>query len=824
VSDDSARVGDLSRRGLFAALAAAGPVGIAVSGLDSRLDQAAPLSGQLWEDVGTVPSTVEGEYGPATVTYDEAHVPHVEADDEAAAYFAVGYAQAADRLAQMDLLRRRAGGTLAALVGEPGVENDRFKTKVDFRGGAEASRAAIADTETEPLLDAYVAGINAYIDAGPAGVEYGLLDAEPEPWSAVDTFLVGMELGWLLNGGFAGLRAAVKRQRLDPDTRKLLYPDQLGHGTPIVREETTATSTADRQSPARTTARDQRDSSAVDPALVDWLSQFEGPRNVGSNAWTVAGEHTASGDPILCNDPHLPLTVPPIWYQQAVTAGDVSVRGVAIPGIPFVMLGRTDHCVWGATNVGSTSVDWYDYETEGSRYRYRGEWRSFDAETRTVAVAGGTDREVTVRKTLHGPFLERSDSDSDSTQQVGMSWAALSGTLELQALHEISHASGIDEFQSALAKLGGFALNIHYADRDGHTLYQMTGKIPIRRVDGAVVAGDRVFDGSAGHGEWFDGTQPPDSRDGFVPYGQSTWDEFVPFESLPSARDPDYIASANQRVVDDPPVPLAQEFDSGFRARRIDDRLDALTSSEDPIDTEAMQALQTDTFGERARLLVPIILDASERIREAGDELPVAVDPWLDALQQWDYRLERESRAALLFARLHEYFRRETWGSLFEERDLDREYWPRVWVETTLPPDSDVFDGDRDAVVVTAMRQALEEIDAEGWETYGDYQQAVIDHPFGDQLGGLNYPRYPTGGSEWTVSSYSLRRGFGTSYRQVAVPGADTATTILAGGNSGAPFSAHYDDQLRRWADGAYRTVDEHPGGEPDITVEDENE
>ena len=790
---------DLTRRAVLAALAGAGPVGAALSPVGEFLEAIAPLSGDVWRSTGRPEGTVESPHGPATITYDDYHVPHVEAETEAAAYFAVGYAQAADRLAQMDLFRRRAEGTLAAAVGEPGRETDRFATKMDFRGAAEASREGIRGTDAEVAVKAFADGVNAYIEENPPGIEFDILGYEPDEWTVTDTALVGTQLSWSLTGSFRTLREEVLRETFDPETYRHLYPDAFDHGVPIIRPDETDGDISGVGERASTRQVESGSDGSISPEFVDWLATFEPPPLSGSNGWVVSGDVTASGQPLVCNDPHLALQAPPIWYQLHVTIGDRTVRGSAVVGTPFPTIGENDHGAWGLTNVGADVIDFYEYETDGDRYRYDDEWREFDTETRTIEVAGGDNEEVEIRKTVHGAYLDRAVDGEE--RAIGVAWTGMSDTREIEAIHGWSRSTGVEEFRAATAKMDVPTQNLHYADREGNTLYQMSGKLPIRRVDGDIVSGNCVFDGSAGEGEWT----------GFEPFGSSSWEGFVPFEEKPSVRGADYVATANQRTVDDPAYPIGHSFASGFRAIRIEEAIQERLS-EGAIDREFARALQTDTLSVRARMLVPAILDARDR-------MPAAAEDWLDELAEWDYRMDPDSPAALVFAHFYEAFREATWADDFEERGLDDSYWPQEWVLVTLPANSDCFGGDRGAVMTEAMATAVDTIENDGWETYGDYNRTAIDHPFGDSVSGLNYERHPTGGAPMTVRAFSTEDDHGASYRLVAPVGGESLD-VIPGGNDGSPLGDSYEDQLSLWATGEYRRTDDPPDGDPDITVE----
>jgi penicillin amidase len=810
-----------TRRALLGAIAAGTPIALAASSVGRFLPGVAPLSGGVWRKRRTVPKRVDGGYGSAEVTYDDRHVPHVVAEDELAAYFALGYVHASDRSFQMDLLRRRAAGDLAGAFGPSALGNDRLKRRLGFRAAAEASIAAIQGTRTHEVLVAYSDGVSAALTRGAVGPLFGLFGVAPEPWTPVDSALVIQGLAWRLNGrgGLVWpLIRALRQQELtglDPALRRRLFGRRIDHGAPIDRASASTAGdvsvpTWDDASATGAVGTDAPSGKGPTPAetrvsrgLVEDVVGVLPPAPGGSNAVTVAGDHTASGDPILANDPHLTMTAPPIWYQQRVTVAGRSIRGATVPGLPVPAVGETDATAWGITNAPVDASTVYTYETRGdgadAEYRYRGEWRPFRTTETSIPVNGGADRTVTRRETVHGPVVER--TVGGETSRVGLSWTGLSGTRTLAAFYRMATAEGPGEFEAGLRRFDLPPLNVHYAAADGETLYRLVGQVPIRRVDGEVVPGGRVFDGSAGEAE----------VEGYVPYGQSQWDGdgFVPFETLPSVRDESVIVSANQRPTNDPEYPLGNRFARlGYRARRLYDRLDDAVAGDDPVTSERVRRLLLDTVDPRAETLVPALLDARDR-------LPDGAAPWLDALAEWDGRMDRSSRAALFFELVADHFGTATWDAFFDD-DVPDVCRPRAPVELTLPPDSPIFDSDREAVLVEAVERTLDELDGEDWETYGDHNTTDVEHLLGSQLPGLAYPAYPTDGGFHTVRRFS--GSFGAGYRFVSRPGGPTHDA-LAGGNDGTPGADHYSDQLRGWADGRYWRLDPRPRGDPDVVV-----
>ncbi|MFB6071488.1 MAG: penicillin acylase family protein [Halobacterium sp.] len=775
---------DTVRRGLVAAVVGGAAAGGFFSPAASYLERFAPLSGDVWAaTTDRAPGRVDSQYGAATLQYDGHRVPEVTADDERALYFAVGYAHGTDRLFQMDLQRRLMRGQLSAVVGDATLDSDEFHVRMDFARAADANWTAMQsrNPEVADLLRAYAAGVNEARDDQRYPPEFALLDYEPAVWEPTDTLLLQLQISWTLTGSFETLRRAVLREKLG-DSYEELFPRRLDHDSPILRDGDAGRAEA---------ADGAADAAVPDADLASWLSGFESPTGVGSNSWVVSGEHTASGEPVVANDPHLSLLAPPVWYQQHLDWGDGWVRGVTFPGVPFVIIGENDAGAWGFTNAGADVLDVYAYRTRSGQYRYEGEWRDFETDEHTIEVAGGDDVTVTKRKTVHGPVLERSAAvDGAGSGRVGVAWTGLTATATTDAVHAYAHSDGLEDFRAATRDFELPTQNVVYADRDGNTYYKVTGRIPAWEVGGRVLPRNRVFDGSAGEGEWR----------GFTPYGESTWEGFVPFDAKPGVVNPEYVATANQRIVDDPQYYLAESYSPPFRGERIYELLDDWTA-DGPVAPADLRELQLDALDTRARRLVPRVLDAVDVASVGG---PLA------ALPDWDYRMRRDSEGALAFAAFLDAYRRELYRDGFEAVGLGEDYWPGDWVTVHLTDDAAWFDRDATpdgatAAMRAAARDAAARVEREGWETYGDYNVVSLDHPFDQSF--LNYPRLPTDGSEATVNNYRVDSDVGSSWRMV-VPMDGDAAVVLPGGNDGDPFSDQYHDQLRAWADGDYYAFD----------------
>jgi penicillin amidase len=818
---------ETSRRAVIGLLLGGGAAGT-VADPSGYLSRFAPLSGGFW---GTsdreLPDTVESPVGEATLRYDDDHVAHVEGETEAAAAFAVGYAQGADRLFQMDLQRRVMRGELSAVFGERALQSDRFHVRMDFLGAAQVTWAELEGTETGQLVEAFAAGVNSHLDDLPPAFE--LLDYEPAPWRPVDTMLAEKQISWGLTGTFRTLRKETLAATMGEEAADTLMPRLLDHDATILGHERTAdavTAPSSHTDPAdsdlsATDAAESRPTDAVDPKQTDpslerWLSEFESPPDIGSNSWVVDGEYTESGQPTMANDPHLTLMAPPVWYEQSIHAPGLDARGVTFPGVPFVVIGENAGGAWGFTNAGADVIDFYEYEFRGAgdsrQYRYGEEWRDVERVPRTIAVADGDDRDVVVERTTHGVLLGAESDGDDLRTEVGVAWTGHTATRTTEAVRAMNRSEHTDAFEAALERFDLPTQCCVYAGRDGETLFRVTGKVPIRRTDGEMVPGTRTFDGSAMAGEW----------NGFTPFGVSDWGAesatggegrgFIPFEEMPAVRNPGYLGTANQRIVDPETYPyyLSEGYSTPFRGVRLWDQLDGRAASDDPVTHEFMQAVQDDAYSIRAERLVPQLLAA---VDVAEGEVAAA----LEALADWDYRMTRDSAAALVFSRFLPQYREVVFRSRLDAAGLDDRrdpaaYFGNDWVLAGLDPNSAWFPDGRDAAVIEALSRALDEIESAGWETYGDYNVTAIDHPFDRAF--LNYPRYPTDGSGATLNNFRKQSGAGSSWRQVCPQDDTESSCILPGGNDGSVFSEHYDDQLRRWAETAYKPMGLGPDGE----------
>jgi penicillin amidase len=731
----------------------------------------APLDGEI---------EVPGLAGPVEVLRDRWGVPCVSAGSLDDLWFAQGFVTASERLFQIDLALRAAGGRLSELFAERTLADDRFAGVVGFHriGVREAERWGEA---SKAMTGRFVAGVRAWLEAMPAPpVEYALLGAAPElpddlgSWAAAFAYAA-----WGLSGNWDMelLRAHLAEGLGHEAARDLLPP------LPADPPELVAGGLAGR--------------------LLDALPRSRGQ---GSNAWVVAGSRTASGKPLLANDPHLLVQQPGAWFELHLRAPGYECRGVAFPFAPGILVGTTAHHAWGITNVGGDVQDLYEerLNEDATAVELDGAWEPVTLHHERIAVRGGSAVELEVLETRHGPILE---AEALGVTQVryeplerayALRWTGADGLLEPAALVDVATASDYGSFREALRALWCPGQNVVYADVEGTIGYQLTGRYPLHR------AGD--------------GTVP-------VPgwTSEHEWDGWIPFDDLPWSKDPPrgFIVTANNRPhAADYPHRIGNDFHTPFRARRI---AELLTSSEAPHTAEAATRIQVDTVSLPARELVPRLtalrpgsederwalgsLRAWDGDQRADSTAAALYNAWLWTLARRVVGADGGGRAEATFDRYHAW--REAFACAALPALLERE--PPLWVRAP---------GGWEGVLREALAGAiglLEERlgpDRSEWR-WGAMHRVRFAHPLAALPGiGAMFvaAEHELGGDEQTVfqAGFDARRGFDPavvpSWRVVVdLADVDAGVAVLPTGESGNPVSQHWNDQAELWSSGGLR-------------------
>jgi penicillin G amidase len=733
--------------------------------------------------------------GEVSVRRDERGVPYIEAGCEEDLYFAQGYAAAQDRLWQMDLLRRTARGELSEVFGAATLEQDKLRRTFGFARLAEALLAR-ASAAAAGALQAYARGVNAFmegLDPKLLPAEFQVLRYAPRPWTAADSLALGKLFDESLS---MSMDADIFRALLDdlsPERRAQLLPETSPLDVLLVGDDAEAGGRAPAALPP--TGKDKRAALiALLTALRRTRATSGGDGEVGSNSWVVAGNLTASGKPLIANDPHLPPTSPSIWHLVHLSAPGLKAAGVSVPGVPGVMIGHNERIAWALTNLSPDVQDIYFerfaeddpdiYETPSGTCR--AEVRREEIKVRQPADGSTETVILDVKVTRHGPVIYES-----GTLGIALRWTALdAAAVDLETFLALDRAADWGEFTAALAGYNGPPQNFIYADTDGHIGYHCAGRIPLRKTgDGSL-----PYDGTTDDGEWVG---------------------FVPFEEMPHLFDPPsgVIVTANQRVVGhDYPHHLTHNWRVPYRARRIHE----LLAGRRGMTVEDLLRVQGDTYS------YPDAIFASEVVKLARPLASGSDDRWrelADALEGWDGISAPESKVMPLVTEMRKAFRRQVLESalgaeragLYEWRNegsfLDRLITerPADWLPGEfISYESFILACYSEARDALASRLGPEE---SGW-TWGKLASVRFPHLL-ERLGaaGARFAVAPfpqnTGGSMPTVDA-----GARVSMRFVADLNdwSDTRLCIPLG-ESGDPSSVNYADQLEEWRNRSPRAM-----------------
>ena len=753
----------------------------------------AVLGGFLWlrsslpqEDGRLVLSGLSRE---VRISRDEHGIPTIAAANDSDAAFALGFVHAQDRLFQMDVMRRFGAGRLSEWFGPATLRADRFSRTLGLYRLAERQYALLSP-ELRAALDAYAAGVNAYLThhEGALPPEYQLLRVTPEPWRPADTLVWGKLMDLQLAGNFRSeLLHARLAQHLTPEQLDVLYPSHDHDGAVTLGGGSAAL-----------------EGLPLD-AIYASLPPQVGP-TFASNNWVVDGQHTVSGKPLLANDPHLGFSSPGVWYMARIATPDGVREGVSAPGGPFIVIGHNARIAWGFTTTTSDVEDLFIERVDpadATRYLTPEGSEAFVTRQEEIRVKGADTETLTVRSTRHGPVI--SDLGDGYVQP-----AATGTVLALQAtwladddrspnaLWGMNHAGNWQEFRDALKDFVAPEQNMVYADVDGHIGFIAPARVPIRA-----------------------------KGDGWMPApgwsGDYEWTGFIPFDELPQALDPPTgrFVSANNKIVPDTyPYFLGRGWDVPNRAQRINELLDA-TPKQSP---EASAVIQADTLSPMARDLLPLMLAAPPSSKAAAEAL--------DRLKSWDRRMERDQTAPLIFAAWLRAFNRTVLagklGNAFDD------YWgmhPDV-IRLILTEHQDwCADPAAEAAascapqLAAALEQALAELrrrygdDMNSWQ-WGRAHVAQFTNQFWAKVpvvGGLIALGIPADGGYDTINRgatpvaspddpYADTHG---STLRMIVDLSDIAASrfMIAPGQSGNPFSPHYGDLLQPWRNVTYLTI-----------------
>lgn len=740
----------------------------------------------LWRAHGGLPQwegafDVAGLDGPAEILRDAHGVPHIQARSLRDALFAQGFVHAQDRFWQMALTRQTMAGRLSEWMGGLTLESDRFYRHLG--GERLATRLWQQFPEQErPLLEAYAAGVNAWLDS-PAfrrPPEMVLLHLQPERWQPQDAFLIWRSVHMMLGSfGEEPSRARVMEWAAHPYAL-----DMLEGGTETTVPIIGADSRADAE---------QHSQPTKDRAF--------------SNSWMLSGAHTASGLPLLANDPQLASTLPNLWQLVNLRFADGRLSGASLPGLPGVPVGHNGRIAWGATNahIDVNDIALIELDPDRPGHYRRGQddpWQTLRTREERIRVRFGRDFVQTVRESGEGlvfvqaelPRLTYSDAPSIATEYRAQGLdvdTSPAGWLRLGQAGDVAGAL------AAVEAYSGPPLSLSIADIEGRIAYVAAGAIPLRPEAHARRIGLAPQDGNAR--------------------------SYLPASENPRLVDPanGRIVTANQRIVgDEYPHYLSDRYPAPDRALRIHELLDERAVH----DPASFVAMQMDTLSPIARRIVPLLLQARPAAPEDAELLRLLAD--------WDFRFELDAVGPLLFL---------TWGELLNRAVLDDEMGPRIartrqgftimeraldgeraeWCDDVRTPERTETCAELLTATLGEARRLLEAVhgrDPARWtwdrQLHREQHQGLGGLPLLDGLFSRRLPR--PGGPESLFTNFIATRDapdfsssvFNSSLQVVYdLSDLDASLFMMSGGQSGHFRSPHYHDLTPAWLRGERLTL-----------------
>jgi penicillin amidase len=752
------------------------------------------------------------------VERDHWGVPHIRASSVEDMAEAQGYVMAQDRLWQMDLLRRVSRGQLSEILGSATINIDKQFRTLGLGRAAERDYGLV-DPTTRDVFEAYSRGVNHFIEqhSSELPIEFTLLKYKPAPWSPTDTLVIsGYMYETLTDSWEEEIDRAKVTGKVGADrARELFSPDAaMDHfvvGDPNIANDgsqrthldpdgdddddddddmepdgvlkASAPNSADPNTAARAESSPDL-TTALANSVVGYIrdSQNEIRHSLGSNNWVVSGDHTATGKPLLANDTHLELSIPPIWYEIHLTAPGWNVKGFTLPGAPLVVIGHNDHVAWGFTNNGADVQDLY-VETfnpaNADEYSVNKKWVKAQTIDEVIKVKGRPDEHLPIVITRHGPIVRREDGKS-----YALRWTATEPGGLFNVYNWLGKAENWDEFRNSIKKVWGPGQNAVYADTQGNIGYVMSARVPIRK---------------KGHGE----VPVPGDTDDYE------WTGYIPFDQLPQSFNPDsgLIATANARVVGPVYKPyLTDRWEEPYRTARI---YDLLRDKHDLRPTDMLK-VETDTYSYPHVFLADQLISAAKTVTPQDDRTKKLIE----GLKDWNGIADADSSEVSFLVQ----FRREALKLLLEPylgADTNLYRWRSMtFLQKTLTDRSPkwlpIAYKSYDAVLIAAADRTVAKLAAdsksariEDWQ-WKNFNALDMLHPIGRE--GVLKKMLSISGKPQSGTNYSVRAAtphHGPAMRFVAnTADWDQSILLIPAGQSGQPGSSHYSDQFDYWYEG----------------------
>lgn len=727
--------------------------------------------------------------GKASVYFDEKLIPHVFTEVENDVYFVQGYLHAKFRLFQMELQTNVAAGRAAEMVGEVALKHDREFRRLGMVYAAEAALKEMEQNDTtKSSCDAYTAGVNAYINTlteSTLPVEYKLLGIKPEKWTNLKIALFLKLMSNDLAGHDDDFEMTNAKQFFSKADFDLLYPLVQDSLDPIIPKGTIYAAPA-----MKPVAPKNVDSMYLNKGFVA-AEEFVKPNPAnGSNNWAVSGTKTKSGAPILCNDPHLGLNLPSIWYEMQLSTPNFNAYGATFPGSPSVIIGFNDSCAFGVTNGGRDVRDYYEikFKDESRKeYWFNNAWKQTAFRVEEIKIAGKLSMLDTVAYTVFGPVMYDKNFNGGrqtNNKNYAVRWKAHDKSNDLLMFNLMNHAKNYSDYVTAVENLKVPGQNVAFASKAGDIAMRTQGEWPAKWKG----QGDFIMPGIDSSYMW----------QGMIPQNE------IPFQYNPERG---FVSSANQKPTDSTyAYYLGREYPVA-RGLLINKRLTAMQQ----ITPQDMMALQTDNYNIYAEELLPVLMKQINLATLNADETK-----YFSILKLWNLRNDATSIGATVYNEWYKKFKTDVYDDEFAKAPQPIQIpFESTLIEATIRDSSYKFFDDinttkKETLADDALKSFKEAVlivknlattgKLEWWKNKDTRINHLLKQPAFSRMH-LNM-----GGGKNMINATT--EDHGPSWRMIVSLTAKTeAYGVYPGGQNGNPGSFYYDNFVDKWAEGKYYSL-----------------
>lgn len=747
----------------------------------------------IWQNAESSEASFSADFrfpqlkGKVEVFLDDRLVPHIFAENDSDLYFVQGFLHAKFRLWQMELQTHAAAGRASEIVGKIALKHDREFRRLGMVFAAEASLKQMeADPQTKMTCDAYTAGVNAYITSITAStlpLEYKLMGYEPEKWTNLKSALFLKNMSENLAGHDNDFEMTNAKNYFSKEDFSKLYPLHQDALDPIIPRGTVYANPAI----ALKIPVDVDSVYANKMDLAVTTQEDKPDKSNGSNNWAVSGAKTKSGAPILCNDPHLGLNLPSLWYEMQLHTPRQNVYGATFPGAPAVIIGYNDSCAWGVTNGGRDVRDYYEIKfKDNSRreYWYDGVWKKTTFRYETILIKDSAAYLDTVAYTVFGPVMydpSFSGGRASNSRYFSVRWKAHDNSNELKTFIQLNKAKNYQDYLSAISNMKTPGQNFAFAAKAGDIAMRTQGEWPAKWNG----QGDFIMPGTDSTYQW----------QGMIPFDET------PFQLNPARN---FVSSANQDPADSTyPYYLGRGYPL-YRGVIINRRLQAMNN----ITPKDMMTLQTSNYNIFAEMAMPLFLS---HINE--NELISVEKKYLNLLKAWDFENAPYSRGATVFTVLWSNFEKQVYDDDFNGAPsvMLRPYESNLlqgilsdtayqFLDNITTTQTETLSDDATVAFKNSVLQ-LEKVDREGRLEWSKYKDTRVNHL--TKLEPLSRLHLIIGGGTNCINA--TKTNHGPSWRMIVSLTQQTeAYGVYPGGQSGNPGSRFYDNFIDQWASGSY--------------------